>query len=363
MTPLQRQLVHMIRQDGPISVEQYMAMCLGHYYGTRDPFGAAGDFTTAPEISQMFGELIGLWAADLWQRMGAPASVRLVELGPGRGTLMADMLRVSRALPGFTKALEVHLVETSPVLRARQGEALASFGKQPVWHDSIDAALEGPVILIANEFLDALPVRQFQRANGGWHERLVGLDGEGNLAFGLQVAKAAEFGGAPDGTIIEKAEIAAGMVSAIAAHVAREGGAALFIDYGSMIGGTGDTLQAVKRHKSVGVFDEPGEADLTVQVDFAAMARVAAQQGAVVAGPVTQGAFLAELGLQQRADALKSPASAAQAAAVDAAVARLTAPATTGMGELFKVMAVAHPALTVMAGFQGLPRLASSTKD
>lgn len=189
MNPLAQDLARLIRDEGPISVSRYMALCLGHprhgYYMKQDPFGADGDFTTAPEISQIFGELIGLWAASVWQAMGAPTSLRLIELGPGRGTLMQDMLRAARALPGFHAALSVHLVETSPVLRERQGKTLAASGVTPQWHERIDQALEGPVIVVANEFLDALPLDQFVRTPEGWRERLVGLDGEGLLAFGL----------------------------------------------------------------------------------------------------------------------------------------------------------------------------------
>ena len=283
MTPVEQELIRLIRHEGPVGVDRFMALCLTHYYSTRDPFGANGDFISAPEISQMFGELIGLWAAQCWQAMGEPSQVRLVELGPGRGTLMADALRAARALPAFSAALKVHLVEISPVLRARQAAALAACGHQPHWHESVADALEGPVILVANEFLDALPVRQFQCRNGVWHERLVGLNGEGSLSYGLSPVVASRLiDNAPDGSIIERADMALGLVSDIARHVSAHGGAALLIDYGAMQSGYGDTLQGVKKHRFVDVFAEPGEADLTVQVDFAAMtqaARAAAWRG------------------------------------------------------------------------------------
>jgi SAM-dependent MidA family methyltransferase len=188
VSALKAELIRLIAEEGPLPVSRFMALCLGHprygYYMTRDPFGAAGDFTTAPEISQMFGEMIGLWAAHLWQAMGQPSRFALIEIGPGRGTLMADMLRATRILPGFRDAAAVHLVETSPVLREIQAATLA--GKaEPVWHERVETALEGPAIIVANELLDALPLDQFVMTEQGWRERLVGLDGEGRMAFGL----------------------------------------------------------------------------------------------------------------------------------------------------------------------------------
>lgn len=354
MTALKAELVRLIREEGPIPISRYMALCLGHprhgYYMTRDPFGVQGDFTTAPEISQMFGELIALWAANLWQAMGSPAAIRLIELGPGRGTLMADMLRVASGLPAFRAALSVHLVETSPVLRAAQGRTLA--GKaEPVWHETIATALDGPVLVIANEFLDALPLDQFVMTAQGWRERLVGLDGEDGLGFGLSAMDAELSLAAPVDAVLEQPTIALDIVATLSRHLRQAGGAALFIDYGSAQSGFGDTLQAMKRHGFVDPLAEPGEADLTVHVDFARMGQAALRGGSAVHGPVTQAAFLLALGLAERAQALSARATLEQARAIAAAFDRLTQAGETGMGELFKVLALSHPDLPPLPGF------------
>ncbi|MGX1785871.1 class I SAM-dependent methyltransferase [Bosea sp. NPDC055332] len=356
MNPLAQELAELIRQEGPISISRYMALCLGHprhgYYMKQDPFGAAGDFTTAPEISQIFGELVGIWAASVWQAMGAPASIRLVELGPGRGTLMQDMLRAARALPGFGAALSVHLVETSPVLRERQRETLAAGGTVPQWHDRIEQALEGPVIVVANEFLDALPLDQFVRAPEGWRERLVGLDGEGRLAFGLSGEPDNSLSvAAPAGSVLEQPAAALEAVATVARHVAAEGGAGLFIDYGPARSGFGDTLQALRRHAFADVLAEPGDADLTVHVDFARMAQAGRGAGAAAHGPVTQRDFLLALGLQQRFEALSRRATPEQAQTLASGVQRLIETGPTAMGELFKVLAVADRNLPLLPGF------------
>lgn len=352
MTRIEQQLVRLIRHDGPIGVDRYMGLCLEQYYGARDPFGAEGDFITAPEVSQMFGELIGLWAAEVWRLMGRPASFRLIELGPGRGTLMADALRAGRLMPGFREALSLHLVEMSPALRRKQAETLAASGVAPVWRANLSDALEGPAIIIANEFLDALPVRQFQMTETGWRERLVGLDDAGQLRFGLSPVQTIEVReAAPVGTVLERAEAAADVLAQIGRSVATESGAALFLDYGASAPGVGDTLQAVKRHRFVNVFETPGEADLTVQVDFGRLAPAVRRAGAAVQGPVTQGAFLLALGLAQRAEALARRATPEQGAAISAAVARLTEGGETGMGALFKALAVADPRLPALPGF------------
>ncbi len=355
MTPLGAEIVRLIREEGPLGVSRYMALCLGHprhgYYITRDPFGASGDFTTAPEISQMFGELIGLWAATVWRAMGEPRAVRLVELGPGRGTLMADMLRAARAVPPFCAALGVHLVETSPVLRAAQARMLAGIA-EPVWHDNVEETLDGPVIVIANEFLDALPLDQFVRTQAGWRERLLGLDAAGDLAFGLadEVEMAIRIE-APQGAVLEQPLAALDVVATVSRHVAQAGGVALFIDYGSARSGFGDTLQAVKRQRFVDPLAEPGEADLTVHVDFERMAAAARRAGATVHGPVLQRDFLGAIGLAQRAQTLSEKATPAQARAIAEAFDRLTETGPTGMGELFKVLALAHRELPAPPGF------------
>ena len=354
MSGLEAELVRRIRDEGPIPVSRYMALCLGHprhgYYMTRDPFGAQGDFTTAPEISQMFGELIALWAANVWQAMGSPAAIRLIELGPGRGTLMADLLRVATGLSAFHEALQVHLVETSPALRAAQARTLA--GKaEPVWHETIATALDGPVLVIANEFLDALPLDQFVMTPQGWRERLVGLDGQGGLGFGLSAMEAGLSQAAPAGAVFERPTIALDIVATLSRHLRQAGGAALFVDYGSAQSGFGDTLQAMKRHAFVPVLAEPGEADLTVHVDFARMGQAGLRAGAAVHGPVTQADFLRALGLAERAQALSRKATPDQAQAIAAAFDRLTQAGETGMGDLFKVLALSHPALPPLPGF------------
>jgi SAM-dependent MidA family methyltransferase len=353
MTPLGRELAALIAAEGPISVERYMALCLGHprhgYYMTRDPFGREGDFTTAPEISQMFGELLGLWAAEVWSCMGRPPRFALMELGPGRGTLMADALRALRILPECRDALSVHLVETSPVLRDAQRATLAASGAAPTWHDTIEDVPPGPAIILANEFLDALPVRQFVRTETGWHERMVGL-AENRLAFGLfaEPEPSLALAGRP-GDLVEVAEAALGLTRRIAGRLASQGGAALFVDYGHARSGLGETLQAVRSHAFVDPLAEPGEADLTSHVDFAAIARVAQAAGARAHGPVTQGAFLDALGIGARAAALGRNATPDGRAAIEAALARLTGTGEGQMGGLFKVLGVSHAALALPA--------------
>ena len=348
----------LIAQDGPISVERFMALAVGHpvlgYYMTRDPFGAAGDFVTAPEISQMFGELLGLWAAAVWDQMGAPQAFRLVELGPGRGTLMADALRAAAVLPAFRAAIDLHLVETSPVLREAQRRSLEPFGLPVTWHASIDAVPPGPAIVLANEFFDALPVRHFVRAQQGWCERLVGLR-DGRLVFGTAPEPEPSLAlDAPVGTIFEIGLAARRIAAGLATRLVREGGAALAVDYGYTTPRLGETLQAVKAHRPVDPLAEPGEADLTTHVDFSALSRSAQAAGALAHGPVTQGEFLEALGIRTRAETLKHQASPAQVEAINAAIARLTqqgTPDRPGMGRLFKVLALTSPALSRLPGF------------
>lgn len=357
MTPLAQELARLIRDEGPISVSRYMALCLGHprhgYYMKQDPLGAAGDFTTAPEISQVFGELIGLWAATVWRMMGEPAAFRLVELGPGRGTLMQDMLRAGKVVPGFREALTVHLVETSPVLRERQKQTLAASGVAPLWHERIGDALAGPTIIVANELLDALPLDQFVLTPEGWRERLVGLDSEGQLAFGLSAEPETKIArAAPQGSVLEQPLAALDMAATVARHVAAEGGAGLFIDYGAAQTGFGDSLQAMRRHGFVDPLAEPGDADLTVHVDFARMAQAGLSAGAAAHGPVTQRDFLLALGLEQRVAALSRRATPEQAATLLAGASRLVeAGSATDMGQLFKVLALADPRLPLLPGF------------
>jgi SAM-dependent MidA family methyltransferase len=352
MTPLGREIATIIRETGPIGVDRYMALCLGHpvhgYYRTRDPLGARGDFTTAPEISQMFGELIGAWAAWVHRAMGAPDPFTLVELGPGRGTLMADALRaLAAAAPGLRVA--PHLVESSPVLRAVQERTLARAGG--TWHASTATLPAGPAIVIANEFFDCLPVRQFVRTSGGWHERLIGLGPDGALAFGLAPEATRGLSAeAPEGAVVSVPGPALDLVRGLARRVRAEGGACLLIDYGHVRPGFGDTLQALAGHTFADPLAAPGEADLTCHVDFAALARAAREAGATVHGPNDQGEFLATLGLHERAARLRQRADSPQAAAIETAAARLTDPAPEGMGHLFKVMAIADPGLGPLPG-------------
>jgi NADH dehydrogenase [ubiquinone] 1 alpha subcomplex assembly factor 7 len=362
MTPIAAEIQRLIAYEGPISLARYMTLVLAHpihgYYATRDPFGARGDFVTAPEISQMFGELIGLWAAAVWQRMGAPRHFNLVELGPGRGTLMGDALRAVTVVPEFRAALSVHLVEASAFLRKRQEEILTNLGMPVAWHADLGEVPDGPLIVIANEFFDVLPVHQAVKTSRGWHERMVGLDGDGRLTFalspepirGLEGTLPAPIRAAPDGALYEWRSDR--MASELAARLARSGGAALIIDYGHLESGIGDTLQAVIGHGFAGPLESPGEADLTAHVDFAALSRAAENAGARVHGPIGQGEFLRRLGIAERARMLKARATPTQAANIDAALARLTAPGATGMGELFKVVALADPKVGGLPAFE-----------
>ncbi|MCX8508935.1 MAG: SAM-dependent methyltransferase [Rhodobacteraceae bacterium] len=345
MTPLARLLATRIAAEGPISLADYMADCLLHpahgYYTIRDPFGAAGDFTTAPEISQIFGELLGLCLAQCWLDQGRPARILLAEIGPGRGTLMADMLRALKALPALRAAADVHLVEASPTLRARQRQTL---GDHPVtWHDQIGSLPEGPLFLVANEFFDALPIRQFRRTAAGWAERQVGLQG-GQLAFGHAppaplAALAHRLADTAEGDLVELCPALPAIAGEIARRIARCGGAALIIDYGGWHS-LGDTFQALKAHAFTDPLTEPGLADLTAHVDFEALSQAFRAAGAASTGLVTQGTFLTRLGLPARTAAL---ARTLQGAALDSHLAashRLTDPAE--MGEVFKVIAC-HP--------------------
>lgn len=340
--PLAQKLRRLIEANGPMNVADYMARCLGDpehgYYTTRDPFGAAGDFVTAPEVSQMFGEILGAWLVEAWRQAGCPAPACLVELGPGRGTLMADILRVAARATDFLDAISVHLVETSPLLRQRQAESLAAHDVH--WHGSFRQAPEGPLLLIANEFFDALPVRQFVRIDGVWRERVIGLAG-GRLAFGIGPGRLDAGPDAADGSVLEVRPAAEAMIGEIARRIVRRGGAALIIDYGHMESAAGDTLQAVRGHAYADPLEAPGEADLTAHVDFAALASSAVAAGAAVHGPMTQGEFLIALGLLHRAGRLQAAAAPRHRAALQAAVDRLARP--SGMGTLFKVMALTRP--------------------
>jgi NADH dehydrogenase [ubiquinone] 1 alpha subcomplex assembly factor 7 len=361
MDPLAARIAHRIRREGPLSVAAYMAMALhdpdAGYYVRRDPLGRAGDFITAPEISQVFGELIGLCLAEWWQRAGRPAPVILAELGPGRGTLMRDLLRAAAIVPSFRRALSLYLVEASPVLRAAQQRRLAA--AEPRFVDGIDALPDLPLLLVANEFLDALPVRQLVRRGAHWAERLVALDAAGRLVFAdgpenpaVTLLVPLALRDEPPGTIVELRPTAAALAGALGERLVQQPGAALFVDYGYFPSRPGPTLAAVRRHAAASVLDDPGEVDLSAHVDFAAFAEAAQATGAAVHGPVPQGGFLAALGAEARSATLAARAAPAQRTELASSVARLIDPA--GMGTLFKVLAMTSPGLPAPAGFKSL---------
>jgi len=357
---LTRVIRSMIAAEGPMPVSRFMTLALGHprygYYMTRDPLGAEGDFTTAPEVSQMFGELLGLWCAEVWRLMRMPRPVRLVELGPGRGTLMRDALRASKVTPEFRSALEVHLVETSPVLREAQRATLAAPGVPVAWHERAEALPDGPLLVLANEFVDALPVDQFVKAEDGWHERRVEVGADSGFAFALMPAALPGFEDRlpprlrrqPPGALLERRDY--GPLCEIARRIAMFGGAALVVDYGHARTSFGNTLQAVRAHEYADPLLDPGEADLTAHVDFEALAAAVKERGVRAHGPVSQGVFLRRLGIELRADRLRRHAGATDRAAVDAALSRLSGPAP-GMGELFKALTFAHRDLPRPPGF------------
>lgn len=357
MTPVERLLRQRIRDDGPVSVADYMAIALGQpehgYYRRRDPLGASGDFVTAPEISQMFGELIGLWAAVTWQQMGRPTHLNLVELGPGRGTLMADALRAARQVPAFLDAIDLHLIETSRVLRDVQARALES--ARPQWHDGVDTVPGGPVIVIANEFFDALPIEQYARTESGWQTRRIGLDGD-TEKFCFVTAEDAPSDRvdrsprAAPGDIWEVSPASLTIVRSLASRIVRDGGGALIIDYGHVASAPGETLQAVAEHRYHDVLVKPGDADLTAHVDFAALIDAARDTGAACHGPIPQSAFLTRLGIDARAQKLTAGAAPDRAEEIRRGHRRLVAP--EGMGSLFKAAALTSPSLPVPAGFE-----------
>ena len=334
-------LARLIASTGPIPVSTFMAEANAHYYATRDPIGAAGDFTTAPEISQMFGELVGLWLVDLWIRAGAPNDALYVELGPGRGTLAADALRAMR---GAGLDPQVHFVETSPPLRAAQAERVP----QPVWHGDVAALpTDAPLLVVANEFFDALPIRQLVATKRGWHERLVAHTEAGFVPVPGPLIPA-PLAPAETGTIVETSPAVLGIARALAQRLAGQGGAALIADYGAARSGTGETLQAVSRHGFADPWQEPGSRDLTAHVDFESLARAAAAEGVRVAGPREQGEWLRAMGIDLRAAALMKSAPE-RAAEIEAARDRLAAPEQ--MGALFKVLALVSPDWPEPGGF------------
>lgn len=345
MTDLAARFGRLIDAFGPIPVARFMGESNAHYYATRDPLGSAGDFTTAPEISQMFGELVGLWLADVWTRAGRPTEAVYAELGPGRGTLAKDALR---AMAGAGLRPEVHFVEGSPALREVQGEAV------PTGQFHSDAAglpNDRPLLLVANEFFDALPIRQLVRAEAGWRERMVGRNGDGFAFVGgpqpMDQVVPEVFKDAPVGTIVETNPGAAAVVEEIAGRLSRQGGAALFIDYGHLAPRTGSTLQAVRAHRKVDPLAHPGKADLTAHVDFAVLADIARKAGCRVQ-TATQGGWARAMGIDLRAEAL---ARAAPRRREEIVAARDRLVQADEMGDLFKVMAITAPGWPAGAGF------------
>jgi NADH dehydrogenase [ubiquinone] 1 alpha subcomplex assembly factor 7 len=360
-SPLESEIRRLIAATGPIPVADYMRLCLTHplhgYYINRDPLGRTGDFITAPEISQMFGELIGLWMAAVWQQLGAPENVRVIELGPGRGTLMIDALRAAKVVHGFREAIVLHLVEISPALQKTQEQRLEGLDVPIRWHDTLEEVPGGPGIIVANEFVDALPVHQAIKQADGWHERVIDIDPDGNLCFGMARETLLHFDTglppalrqSPEGSIFEWRSDRLGLELG---RRVRSDGAALILDYGHIRYGAGDTLQAVAGHAYTDPLRAPGEADLTAHVDFEALAQSAESIGGRIHGPVLQRAFLLSLGIEERAAALKAGASHDKESEIDMALSRLTAPGALAMGELFKALAISDPKLKSIPGFE-----------
>lgn len=349
MTRLGRRIAALIEATGPISVADYMAMCLfdpqDGYYTTREPFGRDGDFTTAPEVSQMFGEIVGVWVVTAWRSLSSPLPVTVAEIGPGRGTLAKDMLRAIRQLaPDLHAKADVALIETSPRLAQVQRATLGDESSRTSWHDSVDTLPRQPLLIVGNELFDAVPIRQYVRAALTWSERLIGLDDNGKLTF-LAGPSTIENNRLPpdaatagEGAIAEIAPARTAIMDAIAARIAADGGAGLFIDYGHAVSAVGDTLQAIRGHGFDPVLAHPGEADLTAHVDFEALAREARRHG-LETSLVTQSDFLLRMGLLERAGRLGAGAAVVVQERIRGEVERLAAP--DAMGTLFKVLCVA----------------------
>ncbi len=358
-SPLLSEIKRLIKSSGPMPVWRYMELCLMHptlgYYVSRDPLGREGDFTTAPEVSQMFGELLGLWTASVWKSMGSPANFHLVELGPGRGTMMSDALRALRVVPPLYQSLSVHLVEINPVLRDKQRTALTGM-RSVSWHDTVDEIPDGPAVILANEYFDVLPIHQAVRGADGWHERVIELDDNDTLDFGagpdliprFEVLLPPLVRAAPMGAVFEWRPDTEMMK--IASRVRDQGGAALIIDYGHTRSEAGDTLQAIARHSFTDPLKAPGQADITAHVDFQALAQAAEDVGARVHGPVTQGEFLKRIGIETRAVTLMAKASPEVSEDISSALKRLVGGGRSGMGTLFKVLGVSSPDIPSLPG-------------
>lgn len=358
VSPLGQKLSRLIEAQGPIPISQFMMLALHDpehgVYASRNAIGREGDFITAPEISQMFGELLGLWLLEVWRQQKSPKQVRLVELGPGRGTLMKDVLRAARLDANFLAALDVVLIEASPALQAVQKETLKDSPTALRWSPKVSDALgDMPLFLIANEFLDALPIHQYAKTDSGWHERMV-ISDDGKLDFalapmamqGLTIPESR--GDAQNGAVLEISPASTALAEEIAVHIAQHGGAALLIDYGHTGTGFGETLQAIARHQSAPILESPGTADLSAHVDFAAIAEAVERGDAKPYGPVTQGAFLRALSIEHRAEQL-AKTNPVHAKTIQSALQRLTAPEQ--MGNLFKVLAILPPTAPAPPGF------------
>jgi NADH dehydrogenase [ubiquinone] 1 alpha subcomplex assembly factor 7 len=357
--PLLADIKQLIKSAGPMPVWRYMQLCLTHpqhgYYVSRDPLGREGDFVTAPEVSQMFGELLGLWAASVWKALGSPPQIQLIELGPGRGTMMVDALRALRVLPPLYQALNIHLIEINPVLHEKQRTALMG-ARNIQWHTSIDDVPAGPSIIFANEYFDVLPVHQVVRRPTGWHERTVELDDSGQLVFSaaaepmprFEVLLPALVREAPVGAVFEWRPD--GEIMKIASRIRDDGGAALIIDYGHVRSDAGDTFQAIARHSFADPLKNPGLADVTAHVDFQALARAAEDVGARVHGPVQQGEFLKRLGIETRAVTLMTKASHEISEDISEALKRLIGGGRSGMGTMFKVLGISDPGIETLVG-------------
>ncbi|MCR9213832.1 MAG: SAM-dependent methyltransferase [Proteobacteria bacterium] len=344
-----------IGRSGPISLHDFMKEALGHpefgYYCSKEPFGETGDFITAPEISQIFGELIGLWCVDCWMKMGSPASFNLVEFGPGTGTLMTDALRSAALVPEFLSGADIHLVENSQRLREMQKRSLATRGVVASWHDSFPDLPPKPTLFLANEFFDALPIHQYICEKGQWYERQVDWQEE---AFQFcQAAQPTELDGnyqaKEDGTIAEICPAATDFMTAICQTLETHGGAALIIDYGAMGAVIGDSFQALRGHKSIDPLQNPGDADLTAHVKFRQLTDIAERHDLTIQGPTSQGRFLERLGIEARSEMLARKANDEQRQTLKAGLKRLTS--TEEMGTLFKVLAVSHNMAAPAEGF------------
>jgi NADH dehydrogenase [ubiquinone] 1 alpha subcomplex assembly factor 7 len=365
VSPLLSEIKKLIKSSGPMPVWRYMELCLMHpqhgYYVSRDPLGREGDFTTSPEVSQMFGELLGLWSASIWRAIGSPPLLRLVELGPGRGTMMADALRALRVLPPLYQSLSIHLVEVNPVLREKQRATLSGV-RNISWHNTVDDVPDGPAVILANEYFDVLPIHQVVKRETGWHERVVEIDPNGKLAFSAAADPMPRFDvllpplvrAAPVGAVFEWRPDTE--IMKIASRIRDQNGAALIIDYGHLCSDAGDTFQAIARHSFTDPLKNPGQADVTAHVDFQALVRAAEDLGARVHGPVTQGEFLKRLGIEARAAGLMAKASPEVADDIAGALKRLTDSGRGGMGSMFKVVAISDQHLTDIAGLNDQPQ-------